>query len=79
VNIGPYQFVWWSPVMLERGEDDGDAIVSLRLRRPRLWAGRECVGGVYRWCVVLGWLDVRRFATEAEVAATLRRRAGGAS
>lgn len=74
MNIGNLQVVWWAPVVLERSDDGGDVIVSLRLRRPHLWAEWDSLSGIFRWRVVVGWLDIRRFATEDERAEYRRRR-----
>ncbi len=53
MNFGRYQLVWWGP--------------PLRWRLPVLgslgpFPGRgEHVGCIYRWRVLLGWLEIRRW------------------
>lgn len=73
MNIGPFQVVYWGPrVTVDR--DDDSAYVTLSVRRPHFWAARDDMHGVFRWRIVLGWIDVRRFATDAEMAEHLRKR-----
>lgn len=63
MNIGPYQVIYWGPSVSK--SEDGDIVVTVP--RPCLRYVRGAMAGIYRWCAMVGWVEVRRFATDEEI------------
>lgn len=59
--------VWWAPIYREADTDRGELVFVVE--PPRFHFLQMQLSGLIRWTLRVGWLELRRAATDAEIAA----------
>lgn len=69
MTIGPYTIIAWPPASVRAERTDDGATITVEIREPQFWFERNAYHGLYRWRMLVGWLDVRHEASYAQYVA----------